>query len=119
MQYEPRTLPGRLMLRAKGKHAASTAIRRITWENVVWPLILELNRQYFTLDEFHNKRNQFCRECSMSHSKIAGGLVSLVTKGIVRHDGNFYFVHYRLVPYLRKKVILEYGQVTREIQTKH
>ena len=30
--------------RRKGKHAYSTENRRMVWENVVWPLILKVNR---------------------------------------------------------------------------
>ena len=37
--------------RRKGKHASSTQNRRMVWEGVVWPLILQVNRSYFTLDE--------------------------------------------------------------------
>ena len=31
------------MLSEKGKYAASTQNRRIVWEKVVWPLILEID----------------------------------------------------------------------------
>ncbi len=30
------------MLSEKGKYAAATQNRRVVWENIVWPLILEL-----------------------------------------------------------------------------
>jgi hypothetical protein len=39
----------------KGKHASSTESRRLIWEQVLWPLVLEKNRQYFTLREFRIK----------------------------------------------------------------
>ena len=40
------------VIRMKGKHASSTENRRMVLENVVWPLVLETNRSYFTLKEF-------------------------------------------------------------------
>lgn len=104
--------------RRKGKHASSTENRRMVWENVVWPLILEINRSYFTLKEYHVKRNEFCRITGIPPSKVAGGFVSLLIKGILTRDKNIYSIHYRLIPYMRKKANLEYGLVIREVNTK-
>ena len=106
------------VIRTKGKHASSTENRRMVWENVVWPLVLDLNRSYFTLKEYHAKRDSFCRITGVSPSKVAGGFVSLLVKGIIVRDKNIYSMHYRLIPYMRKKADLEYGLVTREIYTK-
>ena len=47
-------------LRDKGKGAFSTENRRLTWDLVVWPMLLQLNRPYFTLNEFRIKRNEIC-----------------------------------------------------------
>jgi hypothetical protein len=109
---------GETVIRTKGKHASSTENRRMVWENVVWPLVLELNRSYFTLKEYHTKRDSFCMETGTSPSRVAGGFVSLLVKGIIVRSKNMYSIHYRLIPYMRKKVDLEYGLVTREIYTK-
>jgi hypothetical protein len=106
------------VVRSKGKHASSTENRRMVWENVVWPLILEMNRSYFTLKEYHAKRDSFCKKTGVSPSKVAGGFVSLLVKGIIVRSKNMYSIHYRLIPYMRKKAELEYGLVTREIYTK-
>jgi hypothetical protein len=105
-------------LKSKGKHASSTENRRMVWEKVVWPLILEINRSYFTLGEYHTKRNEFCRLSKVRPSKVAGGFVSLLIKGILVREKNIYSVHYRLIPYMRKRVNLEYGLVIREVNTK-
>src|SRR5690242_4626627 len=102
----------------KGKHASSTENRRMVWEKVVWPLILEVNRSYFTLREYHVKRNEFCNLYNIRPSKVAGGFVSLLIKGILIREKNIYSIHYRLIPYMRKKVSLEYGLVIREVNTK-
>jgi hypothetical protein len=105
-------------LRRKGKHASSTQNRRMVWEGVIWPLILEVNRPYFTLDEYHSKRDNFCSTNNIPQPKVAGGFVSLLVKGILTREKKIYSIHYRLIPYMRKKVNLEYGLVMREINTK-
>ena len=104
--------------RGKGKHASSTENRRMVWENVVWPLVLEINRSYFTLKEYQKKRNEFCLYTGTASSKVAGGFVSLLIKGILSRNKNVYSIHYRLIPYMRKRAALEYGQVIREVNTK-
>jgi hypothetical protein len=109
----------REVIRRKGKHASSTEKRRMVWENVVWPLVLEIGRSYFTLNEYHAKRDSFCNKSGVSPSKVAGGFVSLLVKGIIIRNKNIYSVHYRLIPYMRKKAQLEYGLVIREVNTKH
>jgi hypothetical protein len=102
----------------KGKHASSTQNRRMVWENIIWPLILEVNRSYFTLKEYHSKRDKFCKNRKIQSSKVAGGFVSLLVKGILIRQKSIYSIHYRLIPYLRKKANLEYGQAIREASTK-
>ena len=102
----------------KGKHATSTENRRIVWENVVWPLILDINRSYFTLNEYHSARDYYCKNSTIAPSKIAGGFVSLLVKGIVIRQNDMYSIHYRLIPYMRKKVKLDYGLVAREVNSK-
>ncbi len=90
----------------------------MVWENVVWPLILEINRSYFSLKEYHVKRDEFCKKSGTQPSKVAGGFVSLLIKGILSRNKNVYSIHYRLIPYMRKKAYLEYGLVIREVNTK-
>lgn len=102
----------------KGKHAHSTHYRRLVWENIVWPLIIQVNRPYFTLEEYQCKRNEFCKINDIPVSKLSGGLVSLIIKGILKKDYErrtwIYSIHYRLIPYMRKKTKLEYGLAVRE-----
>ena len=102
----------------KGKHASSNQNRRMVWENIIWPLILEVNRSYFTLKEYHSKRDKFCKYRKIQSSKVAGGFVSLLVKGILIRQKSIYSIHYRLIPYMRKKASLEYGQAIREASTK-
>jgi hypothetical protein len=109
---------GEQSTKRKGKHASSTENRRMVWENVVWPLILDINRSYFSLKEYHLKRDEFCKVSGVPPSKVAGGFVSLLIKGILARNKSVYSIHYRLIPYMRKKAPLEYGLVIREVNTK-
>ena len=95
---------------------SSIESRRIVWENIVWPLILETNRQYFTVQEYRTKKDEFIitRNIYSSSSQLSGGLVSLMNKGILVKNKGLYSIHYRLVPYMRKKVKLDYGLAARE-----
>ena len=104
--------------RSKGKHAHSTEYRRLIWEMIVWPLIMEKNRPYFSIDEYQLKRVIFSKESNIPSSKLSGGLISLVVKGILIKEENIYSLHYRLIPYLRKKATLTYGQALKETYTK-
>ncbi len=104
--------------RKKGKHASSTENRRLVWEYVIWPLVLDVNRNYFTLKEYHIQRDTICKERNIFPSKVAGGFVSLLVKGILIREKNIYSNHYKLIPYMRKKVNLDYGTVIREVNTK-
>ena len=105
-------------VKGKGKHASSTENRRMVWEKIIWPLILDVNRSYFILKEYHLRRDQFCQMYKIRPSKVAGGVVSLLVKGILIREKKIYSIHYRLIPYMRKRVYLEYGLVLREINTK-
>jgi hypothetical protein len=40
-----------------------------------------------------------------------------MNKGIIKRDRGLYSIHYRLVPYLRKKANLDYGTATRGTYT--
>ncbi|HEU5120709.1 MAG TPA: hypothetical protein VFT71_06950 [Candidatus Nitrosocosmicus sp.] len=102
----------------KGKYATSTENRRLMWEYVVWPLVLKLKRNYFTLKEYHERRDQVSVEKNIPIRKMAGGMVSLLVKGIILQDGKYYSIHYKLIPYMRKKIHLDYETVLREIRSK-
>ncbi|WP_458746427.1 hypothetical protein [Candidatus Nitrosocosmicus sp. T] len=102
----------------KGKYATSTENRRLMWEYIIWPLVLELNRNYFTPEEYHKMRNKVSIEKNIPISKMSGGLVSLLLKGILTQDNKYYSIHYKLIPYMRKKSQLDYETVLREIRSK-
>jgi len=93
---------------------------RLVWESIIWPLVLEKNRSYFDIEEYHVACNHFWEREGISQSKVSGGFVSLIMKGLLvkDKDNDVYSVHYRIIPYMRKKIKLEYGQAVREIITK-
>ena len=77
---------------------------------------IDVNRSYFSLKEYHIKRDEFCQTYKIQPSKFASGVISLTVKGILTREKNIYSIHYRLIPYMRKRVYLKYGLVLREIR---
>src|ERR687898_382941 len=119
MEIKRRSLRQKESIRRKGKHASSTEKRRIVWEYVVWPLILKINRQYFTLQEYRAMRDEFSRLYNIrSPSRLSGGLISLVDKGVLAKNKDIYSIDYRLVSYMQRKVKLEYGFALKETYAK-
>ncbi len=106
------------MLEEKGKYASATQNRRLAWEKVMWPLILEQGSVSFTLEQYKKKRDKVCRELNITSSRIAGGFVSLLLKGILYKENNLYSIHYRLIPYMRLKASCDYATAVREASTK-
>ena len=107
-----------LMLREKGKYASATENRRFVWEKVMWPLILELNSVSFTMAQYKKKRDEVCKELDIPPSRIAGGFVSLLLKGILYKENDLYSIHYRLIAYMRLKADCDYATAVREASTK-
>jgi hypothetical protein len=106
------------MLLDKGKYASATQNRRLVWEKLMWPLILELNAISFTSTQYKNKRDQVCKELNIPPSRIAGGFVSLSLKGLLYKENDLYSIHYRLIPYMRLKANCDYATAIREVSTK-
>jgi hypothetical protein len=102
----------------KGKHASCTENRRMVWEYIVWPLILQVNRQYFTLEEYRINRDRFSRIYTISTTRLARGLISLIAKGMLMKNKSLYSIDYRLVSYMRKKINLEYGLAVKKMKAK-
>ena len=102
----------------KGKYASATQNRRLVWEKVMWPLILELNSISFTMEQYKKKRNEVCKELNILPSRIAGGFVSLLLKGMLYKEKDLYSIHYRLTPYMRLKADCDYATAIRETSVK-
>ena len=106
------------MLSEKGKYAAATQNRRIVWEKIVWPLILEIGDVTFSVKQYQKKRDQICQKNNLKISDISRGLASLLQKGILLKENNMYSIHYRLIAYMRVKADCDYATAMNESRMK-
>lgn len=110
--YDSKSINGR----KKGTHASITEYRRIVWECIIWPLIMEAKRPYFTLQEYHLKRNEFTSAHKIPYSELGYGLASLIAKGIVyKKSRNQYSIHSQLSPYIDRETNLDYGFAIKHV----
>jgi hypothetical protein len=107
-----------LMLSEKGKYASATENRRFVWNDIVWPLILEINDVAFSLKQFQMKRKQVCEEKNVTITIPSRGLVSLMQKGILLKERDIYSIHFRLIPYMRLKAECDYATAIHEVRIK-
>ena len=99
----------------KGKYALATERRRFVWTRVIWPLILELGRPVFTLEEYQKKRSEVCTADEIRAA--SRGLASLTQKGVLLNESGTYSIHYRLIAYLRVGAICDYATAIHESST--
>jgi len=90
---------------------------RMIWEMVVWPLILESNRTYFSVEEYRLKMAEFCAVYEIQPLKISGLLIAMVAKGLLTKRGNIFSIHNKHIQYMQKKIIIGYGRAVKEIHT--
>ena len=102
------------MLIEKGKYAASTQNRRIVWEKVVWPIILEIDDITFSIKQYQKKRDEVCHNNNFKISEMSRGLASLLQRGIIIKEDNMYSIHYRLIAYMRLKADCDYATAINE-----
>ena len=107
-----------LMLSEKGKYAAATQNRRMVWEKIVWPIILEVNDVTFSVKQYQKKRDQICQKNNLKISDISRGLASLLQKGMLLKEDNMYSIHYRLIAYMRVKADCDYPTAINESRMK-
>ena len=106
------------MLSEKGKYAAATQNRRIVWEKIVWPLILDIDDVTFSVKQYQKKRDQLCQKNNLKISDISRGLASLLQKGVLLKEDNMYSIHYRLIAYMRVKADCDYPTAINEARMK-
>ena len=106
------------MLSEKGKYAAATQNRRVVWEKIVWPLILEIDDVTFSVKQYQKKRDQISQKHNLKISDISRGLTSLLQKGILLKENNIYSIHYRLIAYMRMKADCDYATAINESRMK-
>lgn len=103
----------------KGRYACSTDQRRLVWEDIIWPLITDLDNLNFSLKEYQTKRDEVCKNKNISPKQVSGGFTSLVSKGIILHQDKIYSLPSKLIPYIKKGVHLDYGTVLKEVVIKN
>ena len=106
------------MLSEKGKYAAATQNRRIVWEKIIWPLILEVDDVAFSVKQYQKKRDEICQKNNLKISETSRGLASLLQKGILIKENNTYSIHYRLIAYMRMKADCDYATAINESRMK-
>lgn len=100
----------------KGKYAAATENRRFVWKEVVWPLILEVGDVGFTAEQYRRKRDEVSTRSGIDIYRISRGLTSLLQKGLILREKRSYFIHYRLIPYMRLNEECDYATALNEIK---
>ena len=106
------------MLSEKGKYAAATQNRRMVWEKIIWPLILEIDDVAFSVKQYQKKRDQICQKNNLKISDVSRGLASLLQKGILLKEDKMYSIHYRLIAYMRMKADCDYATAINESRMK-
>ena len=106
------------MLSEKGKYAAATQNRRMVWEQIAWPLILEIDDVAFSVKQYQKKRDEICQKNNLKISDVSRGLASLLQKGILLIEDNMYSIHYRLIAYMRVKADCDYPTAINESRMK-
>ena len=76
---------------------------------------LEENKTWETDEMILIKRNEVCKNRNISPRHMSGGFISLINRGIINHQEELYSIHYKLIPYMEKRVGLDYGTVLRVI----
>ena len=104
------------MLSEKGKYASATENRRFVWKEIVWPLIIDVNDAEFTLLQYQKKRDEISTKYGISVNTLSRGLASLIQRGLLYKEKRSYFIHFRLIPYMRLKAEVDYGTALHEIK---
>tara|TARA_B100000686_G_scaffold320284_1_gene371799 strand:+ start:1966 stop:2286 length:321 start_codon:yes stop_codon:yes gene_type:complete len=104
------------MLSEKGKYASATENRRFVWKEIVWPLILEVNDAEFSILQYKEKRDKVCIKHGISVNSLSRGLSSLLQRGLLYKEEESYFIHFRLIPYMRLKAEVDYATALHEIK---
>ncbi len=102
-------------MKVKGKKASLTENRRLSWEMIVWPLILELHRPFFTLREYRAKRDYVSQRYGIRVTRIRSGFVYLLYKGFVTKGAAGYSLNWGLQKHIRKKTNVGYSIAAKSI----
>jgi hypothetical protein len=89
----------------RSRDSTETQLRMI-WELVVWPLMHEIDRTYFNVEDYRPKVAEFCANYEIQPLKISGLLIAMVAKGLLTKRGNPFSTHSRHTQYMQKKINL-------------
>jgi|ERR1044071_3250961 hypothetical protein len=102
-------------MKVKGKKASLTENRRLCWDMIIWPLILELDRPFFTLREYHAKRDYISRRYGILLSRFRSGFVSLLYRGFVTKGMVGYSLNWGLQKYIQRRSVVGYAIAAKSI----
>ena len=102
-------------LEVKGKMASITENRRLSWETIVWPLILELDLSFFKVREYQAKRDFMSGRYGIQISRIRSGFVSLIYRGFVTKGAVGHSLNWGLQKYIHRGSILGYELASKSI----
>ena len=57
-----------------------------------------------------------CTKYGISVNALSRGLASLIQRGLLYKEDQTYFIHYRLIAYMRLKADVDYGTALHEIK---
>jgi hypothetical protein len=103
-----------------GRSAATTMKRKIVWEEIIWPLVLEKQVEYFTWEDYKKRCLEYydVDDLKIIYFKVLGPLSSLVQRGIITKQNTSYLINHKLRQYLRLCKKVSYGLAARISTTK-
>lgn len=103
-----------------GRSAVTTMKRKILWEEIIWPLVLEKQTEYFTWEDYKKRCLEYydVGDFKIIFFKVLGPLTSLVERGIITKQKTSYLINHELRPYLRLCKKVSYGLAARISTTK-
>ena len=101
--------------RSKVRWRLITENRRLSWETIVWPLILELDLSFFKVREYQAKRDFMSGRYGIQISRIRSGFVSLIYRGFVTRGAVGYSLNWGLQKYIHKRTFLGYASAAKSI----
>lgn len=85
--------------------------RKLVWEEIIWPMVLENKTPNFTWEEYKNRCVEYYKvdEFSIIRFRVFGPLLSLIEKGIIRKRESDYAIVDTLRQHLKLCRKVSYG----------
>ena len=103
-----------------GQIASTTMKRKLVWEEIIWPLVLENKTPNFTWVEYKNRCVEYYKvdEFSIIRFRVLGPLLSLIEKGIIKKRENDYAIVHSLRQRLKLCKKVSYGLAATTAKTR-